>query len=216
MLVETSLGRVGSVALWMAWRAGDRRAGEALCRCYYPVLVRFFTSKIGEDCDDLVSATFMTLQRREAVYTSDAHFRASLFAIARYTLLAYLRDDARAKRRFEPANDSLVDIMPSMSAKVDADRQRKLLLAALRRLPIDTQIALELHYWEQLSIADIARVLGEPEGTVKSRMKRGRERLELLLTELARTPDELESTRSGLEGWAKRIHREGRGDDREP
>ena len=48
-------------------------------------------------------------------------------------------------------------------------------MAGLRSIALELQIVLELHYWEQCSVAEIAAALELPEGTVKSRLRRGRE-----------------------------------------
>ena len=50
-------------------------------------------------------------------------------------------------------------------------------MRALRRLPLDLQITIELFYWQELPIADIAAVLEIPVGTVKSRVSRARHAL---------------------------------------
>jgi DNA-directed RNA polymerase specialized sigma24 family protein len=52
----------------------------------------------------------------------------------------------------------------------------------MRRLPDDTQVMLELFYWEAMSVQEIAGVLDRPANTVKTRMRRGRAQL---LAELA-------------------------------
>ena len=49
---------------------------------------------------------------------------------------------------------------------------------ALRRLPVDLQLVVELHYWEDHSTAEIAALLELAQGTVKSRLRRAREALE--------------------------------------
>jgi RNA polymerase sigma-70 factor (ECF subfamily) len=56
-------------------------------------------------------------------------------------------------------------------------QEQRLLLRALRQLPIDVQITLQLFYWENLSRAEIARVLDVEINTVKSRLQRGKEAL---------------------------------------
>jgi RNA polymerase sigma-70 factor (ECF subfamily) len=50
---------------------------------------------------------------------------------------------------------------------------------ALRRLPVELQVVVELHYWEEQSTAEMAEVLEVPQGTVKSRLRRAREQLEV-------------------------------------
>jgi len=54
-------------------------------------------------------------------------------------------------------------------------------VAALRSLPFEQRQALVLHHLADLSVADIARETGAPEGTVKARLSRGRTALAALL-----------------------------------
>ena len=49
-----------------------------------------------------------------------------------------------------------------------------MVLAALQHIPLELQMTLELYYWEELEVTEIAEVLEIPLGTVKSRMSRGR------------------------------------------
>lgn len=60
---------------------------------------------------------------------------------------------------------------------------RVAVVAALRALPSAQRECLALHYLVDLSIADIARTIGVPEGTVKARLSRGRQRLSQLLAD---------------------------------
>lgn len=53
----------------------------------------------------------------------------------------------------------------------------------VQSLPNDMRIVITLYYYEDMSVAEIARVLGIPQGTVKSRLSRGRERLRRLWKE---------------------------------
>jgi DNA-directed RNA polymerase specialized sigma24 family protein len=72
----------------------------------------------------------------------------------------------------------------------------------MRSLPIDMQIALELHYWEGLSVREIAEVVETPEGTIKRRLQRARMRLDELIAELAESDALRQSTTTGFETWA--------------
>jgi DNA-directed RNA polymerase specialized sigma24 family protein len=73
---------------------------------------------------------------------------------------------------------------------------------------VDTQIMIELHYWEGMKIVDIAAVFDMPPSTIKTRMRRARHDLELRLETLAESPEQLAMTRSGLETWAARLRAE--------
>lgn len=76
---------------------------------------------------------------------------------------------------------SLVDLMPSPFSAAASSEQRAVLIDAMRKLPLDLQIVLELHYWENLETREVSEVLGVPLGTAKSRLSRARTRLGELL-----------------------------------
>ena len=65
-------------------------------------------------------------------------------------------------------------------------------------------MVLELYYWEAMTAKDLAEVLEIPEGTVRGRIRRAKQLLEEQLVKLAET-DDLESTMSNLDGWARSL-----------
>lgn len=192
------------------WREGDEGASSALFKRHYDGLARFFAYKLGPGHNDLVQDTFEGLLGGIERFRGDSNFKAFLFAIARNKLLKHLRTLCRERARFDPATTSIVAVEqnPSPRSVMVANERQKLLLAALRRLPVDTQIMVELHYWEGMKIREIALAFDMPENTVKARMRRGRIKLEQIMAELADSPDQLETSMSGLEGWAKRLRDE--------
>jgi RNA polymerase sigma-70 factor (ECF subfamily) len=90
----------------------------------------------------------------------------------------------------------------SPSGVVARREEERILLQALRRLPLDQQITLELYYWEELPVADIAEVLDVAVGTVKSRLGRAREALRECIAQLEASDDARERTLSNLDDWA--------------
>ena len=91
-----------------------------------------------------------------------------------------------------------------MAAKAS---EEKLLLAALRAIPVELQLVLELHYWEEMTMAEIAEVIEVPVGTAKSRMRRAKEKLEAAMGAISADPSLRQSTVSGLDDWAKGLRR---------
>jgi DNA-directed RNA polymerase specialized sigma24 family protein len=87
-----------------------------------------------------------------------------------------------------------------------ADREEeKLLLQALRQIPLDLQTIVELYYWEQLPVGEIAVILDVPAGTVKSRLFRARDALREQLGAMD-VPAQLQRTTiEGLEHWARAL-----------
>ncbi|MFI5756062.1 RNA polymerase sigma factor SigM [Streptomyces sp. NPDC051569] len=94
-----------------------------------------------------------------------------------------------ASRKTSPMDDTerLEQLLePHESAEAPAERQdqRRELLAALAKLPVDQRAALVLVDMQGYPVAEAARVLDVPIGTIKSRCARGRARLLPLLTHL--------------------------------
>lgn len=61
--------------------------------------------------------------------------------------------------------------------------ERQELLAAVRKLPADFRDAVLLHYYQGYAINEIAEMLNVPEGTISSRLSRGRKKLQEILKE---------------------------------
>lgn len=94
---------------------------------------------------------------------------------------------------------SLRDLAPSPTGLLVEQQDRRLLLESLQCIPLDMQIVLELAYWEELSGSEIALVLGVPENTVYSRIRRARQRLRQAMLELGAAPEAArEELRAGL------------------
>jgi RNA polymerase sigma factor (sigma-70 family) len=197
--------------LLLAWRDGNEDAGNALVRRHFPVVFRFFRSKITEGVEDLAQRTFLGCVESADAYRGDASFRAFVLGIARKQLLLHFRTRYRREAVFDPATLSLQDVAPpsggSPSALIAARDEERLLVAALRRLPVDFQIAVELFYWEELPIAEIAQVLEVATGTVKSRLGRARDMLRRHVADLASSSALAVATTDDLDRWAKSLRR---------
>ena len=189
----------GDAELFGRWSAGDEAAGEELFRRHFEAIARFFRNKANDDWPELVQRTFLTCVEARASFRGGGSFRAFLFGIAHHQLLRWLRD--RGYDRIDLTERSAHDLDPTASACVAKREEERLLLAALRRIPLELQVILELHYWEEMSSSECAEVLGLPVGTVKSRLRRARALLDGELAKLAAGPM-LASTASRLDEWA--------------
>ncbi len=170
--------------LLAAWRQGDNTAADRLIRRYGPRLYSFFACKVSRGADELCQQTFSDCVTAKEQIEDDGErhsFRSFLFTVARRRLLNHFRSARRHDQRFCPLEVSVADLDRRVSEVVADREEHRRLQRALRQLPMDAQIALELHYWEGLTVAEIARVVEAPSGTIKARLARARHRLKDIL-----------------------------------
>jgi RNA polymerase sigma-70 factor (ECF subfamily) len=193
------------VELLEAWRAGESTAGEKLFERYFAGIARFFRNKLGEPAEDLIQRTFLACVEGRDRLREDASFRSYLFAVAHNILRKHFEAKRLSGERLDFGATSVQDIAPGASTIMAKNQQQRLLLEALRRIPLDYQVALELTYWERMTAAEVAESVEIPEGTAKTRIRRGRQLVEEQLATLATSAELLQTTISDLEGWARSL-----------
>jgi RNA polymerase sigma-70 factor (ECF subfamily) len=189
--------------LLAAWRAGDRSKGEALFERYFDCMYRFFATKVdGADVAELVQRTFLACVEASDSFRGEASVRSFFFGIARHQLHRYYRTRSRAPE-LDFGVSSVADLAPSPRSAVARGQQGQLLTEALRRIPLDLQIVLELRYLEGLRGPELATALAIPEGTVRSRLRRGlaavRERVEMM----SQSAEECRRALGGVDAWER-------------
>lgn len=141
----------------------------------WPKLKRFFRSKIPEpDCYELVQATLLTFVEKHRAGTID-NPRAYLWGIARMKTLKYISSKRTAAAEFDSAIHSVMGPQTTLSARFD---RRDKLMNALRELPMECQIAFELHYGEELTNDEVAAAMEVSPATAKRRIRIARETLQ--------------------------------------
>lgn len=170
-----------------AWRGGQRDAGRALVERHYRAIFRFFHSKVAPAlAEDLTQQTFEVLCRGRDNFRAEGTFRAYLFGVARFVLIGW----SRRARPFEPAEDSMIldPAQESFAGRLAAEESVRLMATALRSLPLDDQILIELKHWEDLTQAELAGLFAVPQPTVARRLQRARERLRAAIERLTADP----------------------------
>jgi RNA polymerase sigma factor (sigma-70 family) len=170
------------------WCAGDQQAGQALFARHFQDVYRFFKHKtdrrLATTADDLVQQTFLQCVRARDQFRRTSSFRTYLFAIARNELLQYLRRLPKAEH-VDLEVSSLDELISSPSHDLARKQERDRLIAALRGLPAEQQLLLELHYWHELDAAALAEVLDAQPGAIRVRLHRARTALRHRLDEHA-------------------------------
>lgn len=199
------LGAQDDRALLLAWQGGDKRAGGALIDRYLGPIMRFFRNKVREpaEAEELTQRTFKGAVEGVVRFRDGSSVRTWFFAIARNVLRQWIEETARQRGRTESDDVSVADLGAGPSSVLAKHREQRLMLEALRHIPVESQLVLELFYWEQMTAKQIGEVLQCPEGTARSRLRKAKLELRGTLDGLARNPKELESTVHGLETWAR-------------
>lgn len=187
-------------ALLSAWANGDESAGEALFEAYFRQVARFFRNKTPDVAEDLIQRTFLALLESRARYRGNGKFRAFLFGVAHNVLREHLRQKRREKQ-VDFGVDSVTDLCAGPLTVAVKRREQQLLLDALRSIPVDDQVVLELYHVEQMTGVEIAETLQITERAVRSRLYRAKERLAEAAARLAASPRELRDTITDIDAW---------------
>jgi RNA polymerase sigma-70 factor (ECF subfamily) len=169
-------------ALMALARVDDRHAFAVLVRRHQKMLLNFFIrSGVQYDAEDLVQQTFLRLYRYRDRYLPRAKFTTFLFLMARQVWIDELRRRSRTGR--------LADALarepepPTAAGGPPPERGGLDIADAVAALPEAMRQVVELGVYQDLPYAEVAHILGVPEGTVKSRMFNAirmlRERLEV-------------------------------------
>jgi RNA polymerase sigma-70 factor, ECF subfamily len=187
-LTESSLGQDHSLV--SRCLDGDETAWEELVRLHtrqvYGLCYRFTGS--GWEAQDLTQEVFLRVFRTIKTFRSlEGSFGTWLARVTRNLLIDHYR-----RTRQERVTDSIEQQLPMLeeagaaaSARPDhavAGREAsEILQATLQKLSPDLREAVILRDLQEMEYREIAGVLGIPEGTVKSRINRGRAELTRLL-----------------------------------
>lgn len=178
--------------------AGDAAAWEEIVRLYnrriYNICYRFTGS--GDDADDLTQEVFIKMYRSLGSYDVErGSFTTWISTLARNLLVDHYR-----RTRLERASDSidaalggedeegptlsdrLEDTAPTPDARFQSREVQAQVHTALQKLSPDLREAVILRDLQDMDYKEIAQVLKVPEGTVKSRINRGRTELARLLS----------------------------------
>ncbi len=155
-----------------------------------PRLLAFLTRTCGDghDAEDVLQETLLRAHRARHQLERNEQFRAWLYAIARHTCQRLHRRRSGAPKQLEsltelvanptapPEEWQLAYLGKPSDPELERVRQeaREKLDAALAQVPEPFRKTLALGEIAELSVAEIARVLGVKEATVKTRLHRGR------------------------------------------
>lgn len=156
-------------------RSGDRDAFSDLVERHKDAVVNYLTRLTGDRdrAEDLAQESFLRLFRSAGGYTEQGLLRAYLFRIATNLVRSAERRERtwRLLLPFLGKEEHTEPAAPSGLLRQELGRE---VAAAVAKLPLRYRVPLVLHEIEGWAYSEIARELGCREGTVKSRIHRGR------------------------------------------
>ena len=143
------------------------RHGESILRLAYSYLHN------QSDAEDILQDTLIQYLRTSPTLESPAHEKAWLLRVAGNLSKNLLR--AQGYRQADQLEETLV---------AQEREDLSYVWEAVKALPLPYRETIHLFYYEGYSTAQIAQILDQKESTVRSRLKRGREKLKPLLEEV--------------------------------
>jgi RNA polymerase sigma-70 factor (ECF subfamily) len=157
---------------------GDRLAMQVLFARHHVRVYRFVLRMLRDEmaAEDVIGDVFLDVWRQASRFEGRSAVPTWLIAIARFKALSLLRkrrddglDDETAEAIEEPSDDPELAL-----AKVDKGEKLRNCLAALSR---EHREVIDLVYYHEKSVEEVARIVGIPENTVKTRMFYARKKL---------------------------------------
>lgn len=190
VLARSEIDKIEDSQLVALTLSGNARAYEAIVRRYqklvYNVLYQMFHDH--ETAADITQETFMKAFKALPTFRKESPLKPWLLRIATNSGLNVIRS---AKSKYHDSLDSMLEENPldepssgqNVESEVEWRLSQAMLNDALMALPARHRHIFLLRYQHDLSYADIATVMEEPETTIKSMLFRIREKLKKMLSD---------------------------------
>jgi len=162
--------------------AGDRLAMEVLYARHHLRVYRFLLRIVNDaaSAEDLTSDVFLDVWKNAGRFERRSQVSTWIFSIARHKALAALR-----RRANDPLDDEVARKIPDTADNPEVILQRQnestVLRQCLTQLSLAHREIIDLVYYHEQSIAEVAEIIGAPQNTVKTRMFHARKRVAALL-----------------------------------
>jgi RNA polymerase sigma-70 factor (ECF subfamily) len=161
---------------------GDRRAFELLFTRHNERVYRFVArlTKNMSLAEDVVAEAFLSVWRTAHRFRSECQVSTWLLSIARHRAFSEMRRRSEAPISEDEAC-GVVDVGNDPEAATSRTTRSAIVRKCLSQLPLAQSEIVDLIYYQEKSISEVAQILEIPEGTVKTRMFYARTRLAGLL-----------------------------------
>lgn len=171
--------------LWASARQGEASSFGILFDRHSRAIYNFCFRRCGNwaVAEDLTSVVFLEAWRRRSIHLENESALPWLYGIA----VNVTRSQRRSLRRYQaalsrlPAPHDVPDQADDVVGRGDDEDRMRDVLVAIQQLPQREQDVIALVAWEGLTYEEVSVALGIPVGTVRSRLSRGRRRLQELI-----------------------------------
>jgi RNA polymerase sigma-70 factor (ECF subfamily) len=160
----------------------DRLAMQALFSRHHVRVYRFALRLVRNPtiAEDVISEVFLDVWRQAGRFEGRSTVSTWLLSIARFKALSAVR-----RNREQELDDDLAETIEDPSDDPEVDLQKKdkgsVLRACLTKLSAEHREVVDLVYYHEKSVEEVAEIVGIPEATVKTRMFYARKKLGELL-----------------------------------
>jgi RNA polymerase sigma-70 factor (ECF subfamily) len=183
---------------------GDQAAWEQIVRQYRRKVFNIAYKFVGrhDQAEDLTQDVFLKLYKSLDTFDRRANFQTWLISVSRNLCIDYYRSVRKEReainRDVDPSELAAVSPNPAADTRLEHQDRVRLLRLALDKLAPTLRSAVMLRDIQELSYQEIAERLRLPEGTVKSRINRGRTELARQIQKLREQQDAI--PRTGVSG----------------
>lgn len=184
-ILPSSVAEPADDQLMSRLKSGDGEAFALLVDRHKDALVAYLgrLTASPDRAEELAQETFVRLFEKAALYRGEGKLAAYLYRIA----TNLVRSEERRRRRWRLlvpryAVENTTRREPDAQQQVLGEELRRRLARAVAELPLNYRVPLVLFEVEGWRLAEIARLLGCREGTIKSRLHRARGRLRSVLS----------------------------------
>ncbi|MBV9348073.1 MAG: sigma-70 family RNA polymerase sigma factor [Pseudolabrys sp.] len=161
---------------------GDRLAMQVLYARHHVRVYRFVLRLVRNEAtaEDLISEVFLDVWRQAGKFEGRSQVSTWLLSIARFKALSALRKRGEAELDGEVA-EAIVDTADDPQATLEKKDTAAILRNALTALSAEHREIVDLVYYHEKSVEEVAEIVGIPEATVKTRMFYARKKLSEVL-----------------------------------
>lgn len=152
---------------------------------YIEKIYRFVYLKVDsqETAEDLTSKVFLKGWEAYKNQREILNPGAFLYQIARNAVIDYYREKGKIKIISADLSAAIADPRPNSHDKAEINFDVGGIKAAMQKLKKDYQDIIIWHYLDDMPVADIAKTLGKPEGTIRVMLHRGLKELRDIIQE---------------------------------